>query len=84
MFSTPALILALVVATLYAAAMHLLGGRTGRQLLVTWIAAVVGFGVGQVLATLLAWRDPLVGELHMVTASATSWLFMFLARSLRL
>jgi hypothetical protein len=84
MFSSPSLILSLVVATLYAAAFHLLGGRSGRQLLITWLAALVGFGSGQALATLLSWHDPLIGELHLVTASAISWLFMFLAKSLRL
>jgi hypothetical protein len=81
MFSLPLLILSLVVATLYAAAFHLLRGRSGRQLLVTWVAAVVGFGVGQALATLLSWRDLQIGELHLLTASAVSWLFMFLARN---
>jgi hypothetical protein len=84
MFSSPSLILSLVVATLYAAAFHVLGGKRWSQLLITWVAALVGFGSGQVLAALLAWRDPLIGELHLVTASAVSWLFMFLARSLRL
>ena len=84
MFSSPALLLSLVVATLYAAAFHLLRGRSGKQLLITWVAALVGFGAGQVLATLLSLGDPLIGELHLLTASATSWLFMFLARSVRL
>jgi hypothetical protein len=84
MFSTPAVILGLVVATLYAAAFHLLWGKSGKQLLITWMAALLGFGFGQALAVLLAWHDPLLGELHLVTASAASWVFMFLARSLRL
>jgi hypothetical protein len=84
MFTLPSLILSLVVATLYAAVFHLLGGKTGRQLLITWAAALVGFGLGQALAFLLSWRDPLIGELHVVTASAASWILMFLARSLGL
>ena len=84
MFSSPALLLSLVVATLYAAAFHLLRGKSGKQLLITWLAALVGFGVGQVLATLLSLGDPLIGELHMVAASVMSWLFMFLARNIRL
>ena len=84
MFGTPALLLSFVVATLYAAVFHLLRGRSGRQLLITWIAALVGFGAGQALATLLSWPDPVIGEVHLVTASATSWLSMFLARNLRL
>jgi len=84
MFSTPSLLLALVVSTLYAAVFHLLWGKSWRQLLITWIAALLGFVSGQVLAKLLSLHDPQLGELHMVTASAVGWLFMFLARSLRL
>jgi len=84
MFSSPSLVLSLVIATLYAAAFHLLRGKTGRQLLITWLAALLGFGSGQVLATLFSWGDMLIGEIHLLTASAISWLFMFLARSLRL
>jgi len=84
MFSTPALILALVLATLYAAAFHLLQGKSGKQLLIAWLAALLGIGAGHALAVLLAWPDPLLGELHVVTASAASWLFMFLARSIRI
>ena len=84
MFSSPSLVLSLVIATLYAAAFHLLRGKTGRQLLITWLAALLGFGSGQVLGTLLSWGDTMIGEIHLVAASAISWLFMFLARSLRL
>ena len=84
MFNMPALILALVVATLYAAVFHLLLGKTWKQLLITWLAAVVGIGVGQALTVLLGWNDPLLGELHVVTASAVGWLCMFLARRLRI
>jgi hypothetical protein len=81
---TPSLILSLVVATLYAAAFHLLSGKNAKQLLITWLAALVGFAFGQAVATLLSWRDPVIGELHLVPASAASWLGMFLARGLKL
>ena len=84
MFNQPTLILSLVIATLYAAVFHLLWGKTWRQLLVTWVAALLGFGSGQVLGVLLSFGDALIGEVHLVAASAISWLFMFLARSLRL
>jgi len=84
MFNAPSLLLSVVVATLYAAAFHLLRGKSGKQLAITWVAALVGFGLGQVVATLLSLGDPRVGGLHLVAASVASWLFMFLARSIRL
>ncbi len=84
MFSSPVLLLSLVVATLYAAAFHLLRGKSWKQLFITWLAALVGFGVGQAVATLLSLGDPLIGELHLVAASVGSWLFMFLAGTIRL
>jgi hypothetical protein len=81
---SPMLVLSLVIATLYAALFHLLGGKTMRDLGVTWLAAVVGFAVGQVLASALGWADPMIGELHLLAASAASWLAMALARRAKL
>lgn len=82
--SSPLLVLSLVLATLYAAAFHLLWGKSGKGLLVSWMSAVLGFAVGQILAASLGWRDVLIGELHLLGASLFCWLFMFLASRLRL
>jgi len=84
MFSSTVVILSLVLATLYAAAFHLLWGKTGRQLVITWLAALLGFGSGQVLGILVSLSDVMIGEVHMVAASAVSWLFMYLAKGLEL
>jgi len=82
--SSPLLVLSLVIATLYGAVFHLLWGKTWKQLLISWAAALLGFAIGQILASAFSWRDLLIGELHLLAASVTSWLFMFLARPLRL
>ncbi len=80
----PLLILSLVIATLYGALFHLLWGRTLKDLLIYWIAALLGFGTGQLLASAFSWGDVLIGELHLLVASAACWLFMAFARRLRL
>jgi hypothetical protein len=80
----PLLILSLVLVTLYSALFHLLWGRTFKQLLLSWLAALLGFAVGQVLASAVGWRDLLIGELHLITASVMCWLLMALARRFEL
>jgi uncharacterized membrane protein YjjP (DUF1212 family) len=80
----PMLILSLVLVTLYSALFHLLLGRTFRHLLSSWLAAAVGFAVGQLLSSAMGWRDLLIGELHLAAASFVSWLMMALARRLEL
>jgi len=83
MLHPPLLVLSLVIATLYGALFHLLWGRTLRELLIYWAAALLGFGSGQLLASAFSWRDLLIGELHLLTASAVCWLFMALAKQFK-
>ncbi len=80
----PLLVLSLVLATLYGALFHLLWGRSFKQLFLSWLAAVVGFAAGQLLASVLGWRDLMIGELHLIAASVLSWILMAFARRLRL
>jgi len=81
---SPVVILSLVLATLYGAIFHLLWGRSLRQFLICWAAALLGFVVGQVVASELSWRDILIGEIHLLAASVASWLSMAFARRLKL
>ena len=85
MLKSPLLALSLVIATAYGAAFHLLWGRTLKELLIYWVAALVGFATGQLLASAFSWHDIiLIGELHLLAASVTSWLLMAFARRLKL
>jgi len=84
MLHLPLLVLSLVIATLYSALFHLLWGRTLKKLFICWLAAIVGFGTGQVVASALSWRGLLIGELHLLTASIACWLVMAFARRLNL
>jgi len=79
----PLLILSLVLATLYTGLFHLLWGRTFNQLFISWLAALAGLALGQLLASGLGLRDLMIGELHLVTASLSSWLLMALARRVK-
>jgi len=62
----------------------LLWGKRLKELFVSWAAALLGFGMGQLLASAFSWRDVLIGELHLLAASASCWLFMVFARRLKL
>lgn len=79
----PMLVLSLVIATLYSSLFHLRWGKTLRELFISWVAALLGFASGQLLASAFSWRDVLIGELHFVTATVACWLFMALAKRLK-
>jgi thiamine transporter ThiT len=83
MLQAPALILSLVLATAYAAAFHLWQGRSLRDLVFYWLAAVVGFASGQVAGYLLGLIPWTIGQVRIVEASLVAFLFLFIARWLR-
>ena len=79
----PLLVLSLVIATLYSSLFHLLWGTTLRELLISWVAALLGFASGQLLGSVFSWPDVLIGELHFVSATLACWLSMGLAKRLK-
>jgi len=80
---SPALLLGLVVALLYAALFHLWQGRTLRDLGVFALASLVGFALGQGLGQLTNLKLLDVGQVNMVEASLLSWLALFVANRLK-
>lgn len=74
----PALLLGVILSTLYGATFHLWrGGNVGRlilYILFSWI----GFWTGQVIAERLNWIFFSVGPLHLGFATLVSWVFLFL------
>jgi uncharacterized membrane protein YjjP (DUF1212 family) len=84
MFSTPSLILSLVLATLYAATFHILWGQTWRQLSVSWLAAIAGFALGQLVGAMTGWPGFTIGQVRWVSASLGSAALLFLAKRFRL
>jgi hypothetical protein len=71
---TPSLLLSLLISVAYASLFHLWWGRSSRHLIVLVLAAVVGFGVGQFVGTLVRLPALQIGEVHLVEATVGAWL----------
>jgi len=79
----PALILSVVIASLYAAIFHLLWAPRQGKLWVYWLAALVGFGVGQILAGLSPLRLLMIGDVHLLEATIFSAAALVIAKRLK-
>ena len=84
MIRIPAMIISFLLASAYAAAFHLWQGRSLKDLLVFWLAAVLGFAAGQLVGLILAPVPWTLGQVHIVEASLGAFLFMAMTRWLRL
>ena len=80
---SPALLLSLVIALIYAALFHLWQGRTLRDLWVFALAAVVGFTAGQGVGQLTHLEWLVVGQVHVVEGSLFSWMALLIANRLK-
>jgi hypothetical protein len=83
MVQLPALILSVVLASIYAAGFHLRSGRNLRDLVFFWLAAVVGFASGQVVGQFLDLIPWTLGQVHIIEATVLAFLFLIIARWLR-
>jgi hypothetical protein len=73
----PAILLGLLISTLYGALFHLWrGGGFGRLILYLFLAWL-GFWSGQALASSLGWTFLSIGQLHLGMATITCFLFLF-------
>ena len=68
----------------YAAVVHLWRGNTVKGLLLYWLAALLGFGLGQLIGDSLGFDVVLIGQIHAVEATLISWLFLEVARWLKM
>jgi hypothetical protein len=76
----PALILAGLLSTAYGAAFHLVVGGRIQRLLLYLLAGWLGFALGQAVGGRWAGGPLQFGEIHIVSATAGSWLALLLAR----
>ncbi len=79
----PALLPAFLLSTAFAAAFHLWGGRTLRDLFAYLLASGLGFGLGHLLGNVTQLPLLQVGGLHLLEGAAGAWLALFIARALQ-
>ena len=68
------LVLALLLATAYAALFHFLTGGSLRRLIMYILAAWIGFAVGHLVGQILAVDLLKLGPLYLFSASVGAWL----------
>lgn len=78
-FIAPSLLLSLVLSVIYASLFHLWRGRGVRDFVIYLIAAVVGFGVGQLAGAMIRLPMLQIGEVHLIEATVGSWLALAIA-----
>lgn len=83
MLQTPALILCLILASIYAAAFHIWQGRGLRDLLFFWLAALIGFATGHLVGQAWGFVPWTIGQVHIIEATVMAILFLIIARLLR-
>jgi hypothetical protein len=81
---TPALLMSGLLATIYALLFHLVWGETVRQLVRFWLVAIIGFGMGQVLAIGMGWQFAMVGDVHVLEGTIGAWTALVVAKWQRL
>jgi hypothetical protein len=82
--SLPSVLLSVVLASLYAGLFHLVKGKTTTELLVFWATSLVGFATGQLAAYSLGSHILMVGEIHLLEGTITSFIFLSIVRWLKL
>ncbi len=82
--STPSVLFATVLASLYAAVFHIFRGKTVIDLPVFWGASLLGVLAGQLAAYALKFHLLVIGEVHLLEATLLSVGLLFVVRWLKL
>ncbi|NOZ06000.1 MAG: hypothetical protein GXP41_06565 [Chloroflexi bacterium] len=72
----PSLIFAAVVCAFYAGLFHLMTRQGAAYVLVYWMAALLGFGLGQLASVFYTQRPFMVGPIHFVEGTIGAWIVM--------
>lgn len=80
---SPSLALLFLLASINAVLFHLLWGRRMRELVLFWVAAVIGFTVGQLVAEALGFSFLTIGSLHLIEGTIGSWMGLLIAKRLK-
>jgi hypothetical protein len=81
--SLPAVVLSLVIASLYAGLFHLAFARRAAEIVRYWAAAIAGFAVGALLGLLIPWQLLVIGEVHLLEGTAGCAAALFFTRWLQ-
>ena len=79
----PYLLLSLLLGSLYGTLFHLWRGKTARDLIIFFLTGIVGFWLGQTLGNLINSELFLIGPLHILEATALSWISLFVVKWLK-
>ena len=80
----PYLLLSLLIGASYGTLFHLWRGKTMRDLTIYLLTGIIGFGLGQGLATVIDTGVFMIGPLHLIEATVTCWLSLFLMQWLKI
>ena len=80
----PALVLSLLLASLYAALAHAVFGRSWRDMLRYWAVGWLGFGAAALGAASLGWEWGRIGPTPVAAGSLGAWAALLVAARLKL
>ena len=75
----PAWVLALIIAALHVCVFHVAVARPGRSALYFAPFGILGFAAGNLVGWLLGSPLPMLGDVHVLEASAGAWLCLTIA-----
>ena len=81
---SPALLLSVLIASIYGALFHVWRGRSFRELPLYLIASGLGFALGQLVGNLIGLDIFVIGPIHIIEATLGSWAMLFIARWLKI
>jgi len=80
----PALLLTVLVVLIYTTLFHLWRGRTLKDLGIYFLAAFLGFLVGQVVGLITPWKTLVIGQVNLLEGTVFSIVALFIADRLKL
>jgi hypothetical protein len=80
---SPSFVFSVLLASLYGAIFHFIWGKRWRDLILYWLAAIVGFGMGQIVFGWLGFSVFWIGEVSLVESTIVSWGCLFIAKWLK-
>ncbi len=80
----PYILLSLLLGATYGTLFHLWRGQNLRDLIIYFLMGIIGFGLGQGLGNILGVNLLLIGPVHIIEATVTSWVGLFAIQWLKI